>query len=406
MEKSRRKQLVVKIFCLIASFCLWLYITNYENPIKTYRLKNVTVQVTNQDYLKQNNFVLVPNQNFSVTLTLRGNSEELYGVKTDDFKLVADLSSYALKKGINRIPVKIERSPDNINVVQTEGLWVDVDIDEYAQKTVAVKTNVEGRPLGGLYSYEPSVSPQNVTISGPARDVKLVNHVEVNVNIKNLSSDADLKVKAQAIDDKGNLLSDVKVQPNLIEVKVPIRKAKNVPINVKTSGQLPKGLSIISITPDQASVDIMGSKSELEKVNSIDTENIDLSKITGDTEIKVNLVAPDKISFVGNDDGKITVKIKTQSVTSSSSAVNNQNFNVNITYNNLGTGLKAQLSSGTASVVVSGGNNISSSDVKAAVDLNNLAEGTYTLPVNLTLPPNVKTVSQNPEKITVVISKQ
>lgn len=414
MEKNRQKQTIIKVFCLLASFCLWLYITNYENPVKTYRLKNVTVKLTNQDYLKQNNFVLLPNQSFSVTLTLKGNSAELYRVRADDFKLVADLSSYALKKGINRIPVRIERSPDNINVIQTEGLWVDVSIDEYSQKTVPVKTNIEGKPSTGSYTYEPSVSLQSVTVSGPAKSIKLVNHVEVNVNVKNLSSDADLKVPAEPVDAKGNLVSGVKVEPNLIEVTVPIKKAKSVPINIRTTGKIPQGLSLKSVDAQQDSVDIIGTKSELQKVNSIDTEAIDLSKISGDTEVKVKLIKPSNISFVENEDGKVNVKITTQSIPNSNTNNNsnnnanntvNQNLNVSIAYKNLATGLKAELSSSTASVTVLGNSSISNSDIKAEIDLNGLTEGTYTLPVNLSFPSNVKKISQNPDKITVIISK-
>ncbi|EKX80053.1 hypothetical protein CFSAN001628_009408 [Clostridium botulinum CFSAN001628] len=33
-KKSKTKNIIVKICCIIASFALWLYIFNIENPIK------------------------------------------------------------------------------------------------------------------------------------------------------------------------------------------------------------------------------------------------------------------------------------------------------------------------------------------------------------------------------------
>lgn len=403
MEKSGKKQIVIRIACLIASFCLWLYINNYENPIKTYKIKNVTVQVLNQDLLKQNNLVLSPNQNFNINLTIKGNAMDVYSVKASDFKLVADLSSYALKKGDNRIPVKIEKYPDNINVVQTDSLWVDINLDEYTQKTVPVTTNIQGRPQIGLYSSDATVNPRNVTVSGPAKNIQLVDHVEVNVNVSNLTSDAELKVIPQPVDAKGNLISDVKVQPGTINVSVPIRKAKSVAVNVKTKGQPSSKISIKSVYPEQNYVDVIGSESELADINSIDTEEVDLSSITGDTEVKAKLNVPKNVRLVGSS--TVTVKITTEQAANNPTNTNTT-LSVNIGSTNLDQSLKAEIKPSTITVVVSGGTNISSDSVKAVVDLSNLKEGTHDLPVNITLPEGVKKVSQTPDKVTVTISKK
>lgn len=403
MEKSGKKQIVIRIACLIASFCLWLYINNYENPIKTYKIKNVTVQVLNQDLLKQNNLVLSPNQNFNISLTIKGNAMDVYSVKASDFKLVADLSSYALKKGDNRIPVKIDKCPNSINVVQTDSLWVDINLDEYAQKNVSVTTNIQGKPQIGLYSSEATVNPRNVTVSGPAKNIQLVDHVEVNVNVSNLSSDAELKVAPQPVDAKGNLISDVKVQPGTINVSVPIRKAKSVAVNVKTKGQPSSKVSIKSVYPEQNYVDVIGSESELANINSVDTEEVDLSGITGDTEMKAKINVPKNVRLVGS--GTINVKITTEQAASNTPS-SNTTLNVNIDSNNLDQKLKAEIKPSTIAIVVSGATEANNALVKANVDLSNLKEGTYDLPVNITLPDGVKKVSQTPDKVTVTISKK
>lgn len=402
MEKNRKKQIVVRIVCFIASFCLWLYINNYENPIKTYTVKNVTVQILNQDLLKQDNFVISPNQSFTVNLTIKGSAVDVYSTKASDFKLAADLSSYALKKGDNRIPVKIEKYPDNVNVVQTDSLWVDVNLDEYAQKTVAVRPNIQGKPQVGRYSAEATINPRNVTVSGPAKNVKLVDHAEVNINVSNLSSDAELKVIPQPVDAKGNLISDVKVQPGTINVTVPISKAKSVGINVKTSGVPSSKVSIKSVYSEQNYVDIIGNMSELDGTDSIDTENIDLSKITGDTEIKVKLNVPKNIKVVGSD----TVLVKISTTEGTSTNATSSNLNVNVTSINLDEKYKAEIKPSSIVVAVSGGTNVSSDSLKAIVDLNNLKEGTYTLPVSVTVPNGVNKLSETPDKVSVVISKK
>jgi YbbR domain-containing protein len=98
MDKSENGTLIVKIICLLLSFGLWLYISNVENPLRTYELKNIPVELINQDSLTNSKFAIINKQQFTVDLKLEGSSSEVVNAKKEDFKIVADMSTYALKK--------------------------------------------------------------------------------------------------------------------------------------------------------------------------------------------------------------------------------------------------------------------------------------------------------------------
>ena len=81
MDKSENRTLIVKIICLLLSFGLWLYISNVENPLRTYELKNIPVELTNEDSLTNSKFAIVNKQQFTVDLKLEGPSSEVIKIK-------------------------------------------------------------------------------------------------------------------------------------------------------------------------------------------------------------------------------------------------------------------------------------------------------------------------------------
>ena len=52
MDKIKNQNLMAKIICVLLSFGLWLYITNVENPARSYDIKNIPVELVNIDAVK------------------------------------------------------------------------------------------------------------------------------------------------------------------------------------------------------------------------------------------------------------------------------------------------------------------------------------------------------------------
>lgn len=115
-KSSKKRQIIIQLICLVLSFGLWLYISNVENPVTTYSLDKVPVELINETALNNSGLTLSPNQNVYVDLKLEGPRSELYSIKRDQFKVTVDLGDYVLKKGENSVPVEIVDYPDNINI--------------------------------------------------------------------------------------------------------------------------------------------------------------------------------------------------------------------------------------------------------------------------------------------------
>jgi YbbR domain-containing protein len=402
VEKKTKQQIIIKICCVIAAFCLWLYISNWENPIKTYKLKSVSVELINTDALAQSKLTLSPDQNFNVSLTLRGTDLEVMRARPEDFKIVADMSEYAVKKGDNRIPVQIVHYPNNINIENNNAMWVDVNLDDLHQKTVSVKAKIEGSPKEGYYSSEAVISPSDAIVSGPGKFVNMVKNVIINANVANFNKDVDLSVPLQAVDGAGKIVANVKVQPQNVNVTIPIKKAKSVSINIKTTGQATNGVNIKSLTPVQSTIDVIGDNDSLNKVSSIDTVPIDLSKITENKTINVRLSLPNGISTLSGDN-YINVKATVEGIIQ-------KTFSSNINFINVPSGFNASLDNDKENITVSGDesviNSIKDGDIKCNVDCTSLQEGTHNVQVSVALPQGVTNIASDPSTVKVTIVKK
>ena len=94
---------------------------------------------------------------------------------------------------------------------------------------------------------------------------------------------------------------------------IEINEGKTVPIKINTTGTLPSGLRLKSISSTTTEIGITGPESTLSSINEINTETINLSEIKDSTNIDVALGIPDGI-LIHNGENSITVSIVVEKV--------------------------------------------------------------------------------------------
>ncbi|EJO5348527.1 hypothetical protein NRP93_002655 [Clostridium botulinum] len=310
-KKSKTKNIIVKICCMIASFALWLYVFNIENPIKEQKI-TVPVNITNKESINKQELALVPKEINTVTLIIKGNVKDIYSVKPEDFKVEADLSSFGLKKGENKIPVKVKKSPRNISIVNEENLWTKIILDRLKSKTVPIRIKVTGSPKEGYAVLNPILKQETATIYGTETYVNKVKEVVGKYNIQGKSSEVKSNIYLQPINYDDDVINGVSVEPAKVYVEIHLRKIKKVPINIRLSEDISNNKNIQSITPLKNEVQISGEEEVIKNIKYINTEIIDVNSIKTDKEnIESKLVLPKGIILINsNNTVKLKVKFK------------------------------------------------------------------------------------------------
>ena len=241
MDKSENRTLIVKIICLLLSFGLWLYISNVENPLRTYELKNIPVELINEDSLTNSKFAIVNKQQFTVDLKLEGPSSEVVKVKKEDFKIVADMSTYALKNGENTIPVQIINYPENINIKNNGFLGIKVNLEELVKKEFTVKSKVKVTFKEHIYEKDQTISPNKITVTGGKSSVEKVSEAILTGEEKDIDKNKQSEYGIKFVDSSGNEVSNVESDDKTAQLSIVVTNGKVVPINLKTTGIIPQG---------------------------------------------------------------------------------------------------------------------------------------------------------------------
>lgn len=403
LKKIKGKNFLIKFICLLLSFSLWLYIINVENPVREYKLNNVPVQVINADILNEYNLVLTPNQNLTVDLDLEGPSTEIYKVKKEQFKIVVNLGEYVLKEGDNNIPVQIESSPNNINIKNNGLLRINVALDKYQEKSLPIESKIKVNTEQGVYADKVNINPQNATVSGAQSLVSKVKFLEVKGEINDVSKAVNMSLPVVAVDDSGNEIKDVNISPNKVDVSFGVKKAKEVPVNVITTGTPKEGLALKSITPSLAKVSLVGSEDALSKVSYVETAPIDVSQFSDDTEVSTGLKIPDGVSLTSNDQSQIKVKLDF-------SKDLQKEIDVPLTVEGSLEGYTPETDVKTVKLTLDGPsdsvNNIDVSKFKCSIDISKLTEvGGSIKPTISNHYDNIKVIKVDPAEVKVTFKK-
>lgn len=400
-DKSKNQEIIVRIICVLLSFGLWLYVSNVENTTKEYKLDKVPVDISNIETLKDYKLALAPNQKFYITLNLEGPQGDIYKINRDQFKIVVDLNSYALRKGENNIPVEIVNAPLNINIKNNGLLKVKIILDDYVEKNMPISTDIKINTKQGIYAQKAQVKPESGMVTGPKEYVDKVKTLSVVGDVKNAEKDVEITLPLVALDDNNKVVEEVNCAPSNATVTIPVNRGKLVAVNIVTKSQLKEGLYVSSMVATPDNIEVIGDDKDLEDIKSIDTEPIDLSKITDTTEVSIALKIPERVKTTLTNN-QIKVKINLNKLVT-------KDFTIPITIKAIDDGLSGKVNPEKIVLTLKGTqedlDNVKIEDLKAELDLQGKKEGEYTITPTITNPYNNLTMTAT-DTVKVTITKK
>lgn len=308
-NKNKTGSIIAKILCFVIAFMLWIYVHIALNPTLETKVYNIPVNIVNSLSLKKNGLVVLPDQKFTVNLTIEGHVLDIYALKAENFEIFLDLSLYELEKGENLLRSSVRNVPSNILIKKPSDLDVLVVIDEFVEKRVYVDKNIEKSDSEGFYSFDPVITPEYVLVSGASKFVDEVNKAVVSSKFENLKQDIYQSLRVRFLDKEGKEINKfLDVYPDVVEMHIMVRAMKTVGVDVSFSNNLQEGLKLESVDISPQEVQIIGTEDIISDIYKISSETIDLSKITENSILEVPLVS-NGTEIVGNKNSVI-VKIR------------------------------------------------------------------------------------------------
>lgn len=321
---------------------------------------------------------------------------------SSDFEASIDLSAIQPGSGPHRLPVRVVSIDDRITVVSVQPAAVTVDLDRLGRKVVDVVVDHGPTPIG-LELGAQSVSPSRVEVSGPASVIERVVSARASLIIQPSGIDVDQDIDLVAIDELGDAVGQVDVQPRAAHVTIPVfsdRQTRTLPVNPVVTGDPTAGFEIAGITVDPPVILVEGDANQLAKLVRVDTVQIPMTGVSSDLTVTMGLDLPTGILAVG--DSRITVKVKLRPVTAT------RTFSAGVRLIGAGRALSYELDTDRILVTIGGSvadlDRLTGTALVVNLDVTGLQPGSETVPVSMNLPNGVTLVSASPSSAVVTIT--
>lgn len=345
----------------------------------------------------------------TVDITLIGSKTDLYIAKqSSSQKVTVDLSG--LKPGTHKVNITYSQNAGNIEYMVNPSVATVIISQKVSEtRTLSVDIINKDKLDSTLTIKNINYDTDKIVIKGSEKTLKKVATVKALINVNDIVSQqvgtTTVKdVPLIAYDENGDVV-DVEIVPQKIDVELEIASpSKEVPIKVIPKGEVSFGLAISSMNVSETKVTVYGDEETLASLTSIPVE-IDVNGLQENKEYKVELSKPVGINSLSVNNVTVTVGLGEISSKDISG--------VGITPINLGDNYKAQSVSEAAATVtvnVKGVrnviDNISSSDIKAYVDLSGLTEGEHEVDVLVEGNDSRVTYTSKTKKVKIIISKK
>ncbi len=300
-----------------------------------------------------------------------------------------------LEEGAYERPVQIEIRRRGIQILAVDPPRVRFRLERVESREVPVSIRVLGQPAIGYQVGIPLPALPQVRVSGPRSLVVVAAMAVGRIQIDGVRQSVETQVRLAAVDPQGELIPELKVEPEQITVTVPIEERlgfRELPVRVALQGRPARGYQLTEISVNPPTVTLTGDPRRLEEIGGyISTEAIDLSEARGELIAEVPLALPAGVALVGSP---TVVEVRLQVEPILSTQVFQQ---VPIVVEGLRPGLIARLSPETVDVILRGPlpyvENLRPDELHVWIDIGNLERGTYTLTPTVTLSTTVADVS-------------
>ncbi|HKY79501.1 MAG TPA: CdaR family protein [Anaerolineales bacterium] len=313
-----------------------------------------------------------------------------------------------LGPGEHSVPVQIESELRPFRVVQVIPSEVDLALETLAVAEIEITPQVEGMPALGFELDKVSLNPGVCTVSGPETLMAQVAQVVARLDVSDARETVSTTATLQAVDQAGNVLSGLRIEPAQAEIEQTIVQAggyRDVAVKVETVGQPSPGFRVTSISVNPPIVTLFSTDTLIvaNLPGYVSTLPLDLSGAEEDLVTRLSLSLPQGVIVVGEQQS-VEVVIGIAPIETSIL------FNVEVEMIGLESGLEAELSPQNVSVILSGPlstlQSLVGDDIHLFVDLVGLQPGTYLIePGAEIVPEDVRLLSVIPSAIEVIITR-
>ena len=295
MKNKLTRNWGLKLGSFIFAAILWLIVTNINDPVGTFRVYNVPVQIQNADLITNNGqiYEVLDNTDVIDVVTISAKRSIIDLLDENNIVAVADmndltsLNTITIRLSTNKYNDKLESITGNIDSVK-------LNIENQMTKTLQLRTSTTGTVKDGYMVGETTTDQNLVEVTGPESIISQIKRASATVNVSGFTSNIDTDTVVHLYDENDNeiISSSIVKNINKVRVNVDILQTKTIPINLNVTGTPARGYQATGeVSSTRDSVVIAGKAKDIENINSIDIPEtvLDISGAVESLDKTINL---------------------------------------------------------------------------------------------------------------------
>lgn len=405
MEKRKlTDNISIKVMSVLVGFLIWLIVGNIDNPITrvSFAVPVSNVEVLNEAYVDSlGEMCMLDESQQQIRVQVTGERKAVRRLTASDLVATADLQqAVSLDSDPVMVPItvtctgiaagNIEVNPKNLMVHLRE---------KKTQEFVVSVTSGESKPGKGYEIGTLTANPEKIRITGPSSLINKIGSVSTSVNVEGKTQDLTVEAPLRIIDKNGDAFTDseMKYLNSVSSVNVTAKFWKvrsNIGINVEYTGLPEEGYYVDSITTVPDVISLAGSEEGLaaleEQKNCIQipAEYLDISGHQNDIEQKIAItdLLPEGTKLVSSTSEDIWVRINILPEGSSSYDISTMDIQVK----NVPEDKQLAFDTDKIEVRIQAedpeSEKLRNDEIQASIDLEGVEEGSYQIPVDISLP--------------------
>lgn len=233
--RIKKSDVIAKIMCVFAAFCLWIYVMAVESPAYEQTFSYVTVELVNTDELvSDKGLMLYSGYGNMIGVTLSGKKSVISKLTDSDIVVTADVSRITGSSGRYDVKINVD-VPAGCKLVGTSQDTISVYLDEASHITVDLTEQRENTALPeGCFMGAIEYPVDKITVEGPDRIVSRVSGAVADIDLSGVTSSTKIRAGVYLIDEDGKKVESpyLKFYPTELNLDISILKTVEVPVEV------------------------------------------------------------------------------------------------------------------------------------------------------------------------------
>jgi len=389
LDKIFSSRVFYIVFSVLVSIALWMYVELTENREEEHRVVDIPIVFHNEDVLRDKGFLIssydpqTVNLSFECTRAVASQLTNRTLSVTVDLAGITSTGNTWLTYTIN-FPSGVDRNA--LTPVSRSVERIALTVDRLLSRDVPVWVNYRGGTAADNLIAEPAeYEPRTITVSGPEEVVSKIYQAFVLIPRENLEATLTADFEFELQDELGekieeHLLPGVTASPETINVTIPIKEVKEIPLTVDRIHGAGSSDQNITVTIDPPVVTVSGDPSALRNINSITLGTVDMTRFSRTTTVPFTIILPDYLrNLSGETEAFALVEITGLEISYFSTS--------NLQWINAPSGLSVDMRTQTLDVRIRGTPEdlllVSRENIRVVADLSDYSTGISVIPARV-----------------------